>query len=578
MKSNRPDVILKKYRSIFLSAVAVEMVTFIVSLIDPVIAGRCIGIDALSAISLFSPFISISTFVAAVINTGTLIKYTTMVGKFQKKRADEVFSQGVIMAVLAGVLVTLMIVLIKPLFISSLSVSAQLEGYLKRYYSIAAFYPMFFPIQCVLNNIIVAQGGEKYAACANVLCIAANLILSLWLAGAFGVSGIAAATLASNVVFTAALVMWFFIRKRDIRLVRYFSFKEFSGIVKCGIVKASKFVSVSLMLWIADLYILRNFDEVTFKVWTVGQNIIGMSSVFLGLAMTLQPMIATLLEENNTKTIRILVRRLLGDLAALGAGCTAIMLCFTGAVLRCFSVPRGEVWEQGITAVRITSLMLVFSAVTAGFFVYYILIGRQRLAFVISLLTDLICPVGMLLLFGTLFKGSPVMLWTALAVSGAVAFILCALIAFLHRGKNSFPLMLARGRDEQIHIYSFEITAQSSSEMARITEDLLRDNGFSKRLRLLVSACIEDMLGLTAQRSGNKKGHLLAECTLVIDRGSVQVIMRDNGERFDISEQGTQEYTFLRYTVERLMTVTDHNAYISTAGYNRSELFFTDNR
>ena len=53
MKSNRPDVILKKYRSIFLSAVAVEMVTFIVSLIDPVIAGRCIGIDALSAISLF---------------------------------------------------------------------------------------------------------------------------------------------------------------------------------------------------------------------------------------------------------------------------------------------------------------------------------------------------------------------------------------------------------------------------------------------------------------------------------------------------------------------------------------------
>ena len=64
----------------------------------------------------------------------------------------------------------------------------------------------------------------------------------------------------------------------------------------------------------------------------------------------------------------------------------------------------------------------------------------------------------------------------------------------------------------------------------------------------------------------------------MIDRGSVQVIMRDNGERFDISEQGTQEYTFLRYTVERLMTVTDHNAYISTTGYNRSELFFTDNR
>jgi len=76
MSSGKPDVILRKYRSILFSALAVELTTFIVSLLDPIIAGNRIGIGALSAISLFSPFISFSTFVAAVINTGTLVNYT----------------------------------------------------------------------------------------------------------------------------------------------------------------------------------------------------------------------------------------------------------------------------------------------------------------------------------------------------------------------------------------------------------------------------------------------------------------------------------------------------------------------
>ena len=112
MSSGKPDVILRKYRSILFSALAVELTTFIVSLLDPIIAGNRIGIGALSAISLFSPFISFSTFVAAVINTGTLVNYTLMIGKFQKKRANEIFSQGMIMAVSAGVMMTLIILLV----------------------------------------------------------------------------------------------------------------------------------------------------------------------------------------------------------------------------------------------------------------------------------------------------------------------------------------------------------------------------------------------------------------------------------------------------------------------------------
>lgn len=578
MSSGKPDVILRKYRSILFSALAVELTTFIVSLLDPIIAGNRIGIGALSAISLFSPFISFSTFVAAVINTGTLVNYTLMIGKFQKKRANEIFSQGMIMAVSAGVMMTLIILLVKPLFISSLSPPAEVEGYLNRYYNIAAFYPLLFPTNCILNNIIVTEGGEKHAAISNICCIVGNIIFSFRLAGIFGIMGIAAATLASNVVFSVLLVIWLFIKKSNVRFVFHFSFEDFFCIAKCGIVKASKFVAASIMLWSVNLYILRNYDEVTFKVWTIDQNIIGLSSVFLGLAMTLQPIIGTLLGEMNTKAIKLLVHHLMRDLAVIGVGCSALIICFTGTVLKCFGVADGDVFGAGITALRITSLTIVFSALTAAFFIYYILVGRQLLAFVIGLLTDLLCPMSFVLLSGTLCKGSPDILWIAIAASGLIAFLLSAVIVFLRCKQSSFPLLLPLSRDEQIHIFSFEITAKNSSEMAKITEKMLLDNGFSKRLQLLVSVCIEDMLGLILEHNPTDSRRLYAECTLIIGEGSVQVIIRDTGKQFDLSDLSTEEHSFLQYIVERLMTVTDHSAYISTTGYNRNEMVFKENK
>ena len=102
-------------------------------------------------------------------------------------------------------------------------------------------------------------------------------------------------------------------------------------------------------------------------MWTIDQNIIGLSSVFLGLAMTLQPIIGTLLGEMNTKAIKLLVHHLMRDLAVIGAGCSALIICFTGTVLKCFGVADGDVFGAGITALRITSLTIVFSALTAAF-------------------------------------------------------------------------------------------------------------------------------------------------------------------------------------------------------------------
>ncbi|MBQ6380777.1 MAG: hypothetical protein IJJ41_04140 [Clostridia bacterium] len=72
MKETKPRLILKRYRSILVASMIVELVTFIVSLTDSVFAGQRVGMEALSAIGLMSPFFSISGFIAAFINAGAM--------------------------------------------------------------------------------------------------------------------------------------------------------------------------------------------------------------------------------------------------------------------------------------------------------------------------------------------------------------------------------------------------------------------------------------------------------------------------------------------------------------------------
>ncbi len=52
--------------------------------------------------------------------------------------------------------------------------------------------------------------------------------------------------------------------------------------------------------------------------------------------------------------------------------------------------------------------------------------------------------------------------------------------------------------------------------------------------------------------------------------------MRDNGRHFDITDEDMSEYSFTKFTVDRVLATTEHNAYITTTGYNRNELMFAE--
>ncbi|MEE5994241.1 MAG: hypothetical protein V3G42_13555 [Oscillospiraceae bacterium] len=168
------------------------------------------------------------------------------------------------------------------------------------------------------------------------------------------------------------------------------------------------------------------------------------------------------------------------------------------------------------------------------------------------------------------------MLWMGLAASNLLCMSVTAVIVLLRYSRSMFPLLLPREHDSHIHIYAFDITPDNISLMSETAGSTLQKEGFSTRLQILTGICIEDMLNLVIERNRDTTNSLSAECTIIAEDTGVRVVMRDNGRHFDVTDEEMSEYSFTKFTVDRMLATTEHNAYITTTGYNRNELVFVE--
>lgn len=193
-QSQTPTFLINKYKSILRAAVVVEAACCLVSFTDSLVSGNMLGADALSAVALVSPFMSVGTFIACVINSGTLLDYSYNVGRGDTDRSNKIFSQGLLTAVAAGAFLLLVLLLCKNYFIQTMDCSGAMAGYVNDYYGIIIFYLAMEPLTCVLDNVMVCDGGESVSAAANTTEIVGNVLLSIVFTKLWGIKGLAAAS------------------------------------------------------------------------------------------------------------------------------------------------------------------------------------------------------------------------------------------------------------------------------------------------------------------------------------------------------------------------------------------------
>ena len=77
---------------------------YVMLLCDSIIAGYFIGESGVAAINAITPVTGIVTFFGDLVSTGVGIVFTREIGAMRKKRADEIYSQGLIISISVGLI------------------------------------------------------------------------------------------------------------------------------------------------------------------------------------------------------------------------------------------------------------------------------------------------------------------------------------------------------------------------------------------------------------------------------------------------------------------------------------------
>ena len=570
MQQTKPVFLIRKYRSILGAAMIVEAVSFLVSLTDSIVAGNMFGEEALAAIGLVTPFMAFSTFVSSIINSGTTMNFSYQVGRFDKRRALEFFSQGVYMALISGALYAGGMLVLFYALLPRFPLDFEIIEYTVQYLKIIPLYFLLNPLSYLLDNLLVADGGEKLSAAANIIMIFANIILSIVFAGRWGIAGVAAASVLCKVLFILMISLHFFSRTNTLHLILVWKWRDIAEIVRSGIVKASIYALEGLTFILLYMFVAYYFGEDQVIVVAMTEKYLGVLTMFIGLSMAAQPMICTLRGENNSKALRSLMRTVCTDIAAAGAVLSLLTMLSAPLLVSAFGIDEEPFYGEGVRALRIVSSTLVVQGILVLFFIYYYLMDRQALAFFVGLFKNLITPLVLVILISVLTK-SQVGIWTGLAAAACLSLIICAQVIYKRYSREMFPLLLQKDNDRNCYIFDFVISPEACAEMSRTAGEIFSTFPVSAKERMLADVFVEDYFMLVLEKNGMKK-NILAECTIIASDTGMSLILRDSGVLFDVMDEDVLPDSFRQYVIANMLPAYDKKAYLPTTGYNRVEI------
>ena len=564
----------RKYMSILRASVLVEAVAYIVSLTDTLVAGNMLGTAALSAVGLVAPLVGISTFLMSIINSGTLQKYSLYIGLFNRKRANEYFSQGMLLGLSLGVFFLFMFLGLKDFVISLFAVPAETLPYVRDYYGVIVFCFLLDPFMALLDNTAVADGGENLSAFANIFQIISNIVLSVLFSRIWGVKGIAFASLLGKVLFLVIIATWFLRKKSSVRFVMHWSLKDCGEIIRNGIVRASYFAMTGLMAAALNAFVLARFEPHVLVEMTVAERYMEISTVFSGLAIAMHPLVGTLRGEKNTKALHVLIKMVTRIMVYAGLIVTVLSLVSANLLVRAFGI-EGVLVPECAGALRIISLTMVVQSLLCLFFNYYFLLERRGLALMICMLKDNLAPI-VLACAGALLLQRTGGLWIGLALAPVLTMLVSAVVVLRRCGRRQFPYLIPPESEDRIHIYEAEVNESAAANLSETAVLLLEENGISSRTRMIIGVLIEDLLMLVYDKNRSGQKRLAAELTIMLEETGVRVILRDSGVIFDITDEDARIGSFREYFIARAMIIPEHKINIATSGYNRNEFFFHD--
>ena len=561
----------KKFTSMLISGTFTKAVMYLMLLSDSIIAGFFIGESGVAGINAITPVTAIVTFFGDLVSTGVGIVFTREVGAMKKRRADEIYGQGLIISIGIGLLSAFSIFLFQNVYFGMSGITGDILDKALQYYRFVPINAFLTIVIFYLEQMVYSDGDEL---CNNICYgfqIGGNIICSVILTKYLGMTGIILGSVIGNSLGILTCLGHFFRKKNTLHFVWHLSFKDFLLTSRYSIVDSSVYICWGLMDFVMIGFVSRNYGNLGLVTLAVVVSLIEFGVVMDGVGMAMQPLIGTYFGEKNHKLIKRVMKSGIKAAVIEGAVATVLIWIFAKQFCGLFGVTDEAALSSAIPAIRIVSLGFIFCSTVSLTTSYYMLIDRIAMATCIACFQNgllyILLPIAGSLLLG--ING----MWAGFVIASILTLICAMLFVYLRYGKNNFPFLL-NDMDSEIIVMEDTLTPESATILSRQVESSLASHHYPKEI-VNRAALFTEEIGLSILESNKQaKKPLLIELSLFCEADNVLMIERDSGKLFDLTDPDNQIKGLSGFTLSGLMEAHSEKAYLVTTGYNRNMIRF----
>ena len=556
MKGYHKTYIGNKFRSIFLSATLAMVVEYVMALTDKIIVANVLNENALAALTLVEPFTLIFAFFAFILNGVTGVPFTSALGRGDKKKADQLISQSIFLAVVIGTVIMFIYIIFTDQLLQPLTENKEILSYVYDYFFNIRYLPISMLLNAVAYAFVIYRGGEKYCNISAVCSIISNIVLSILLCHVIGMKGISFGTLVGSIVGLIPMICFFFTEKGKTEFSFYFNLRELIGNMIYSLGEAMRYLYMAVLQLAVNRFLVSNFDVSAIVIFTCVTNLIGLFSAMVdGIEEFLLAMTGMYRGEENDKgcleTMRITIKAGIVEGALLTVGILLTAPWFSVI----FGITDGALQEGIIEAVRIYAVSAAFYEILDIYSKYYLYTDKLKNSFGLSALQNLIVPLILSISLGMRFGLRGV--WIGL--SGA-QMLLCLFLVLYARQKRTgkYGLFLDTDKMKLEWIWNVPMTEPGVKELTADITQVLEEQKVEKSRQKKVLQVIQ-----TSQNKyieGNPRAEKeQIECSLLIGNSAM---VKSTAEKITLIIRNTG-------AVKNLLEDEDDVSYALVNGSNR---------
>ena len=561
----------KKFSSMLISGTFTKAVMYLMLLSDSIIAGHFIGPSGVAGINAITPVTAIVTFFGDLVSTGVGIVFTREVGAMKKDRANEIYSQGLIISIGMGLLSALLILALQNTYFAVSGITGEILDRALEYYRLVPINAFLTIVIFYLEQMVYSDGDEL---CNNICYgfqIGGNIIASILLTRTLGMKGIILGSVIGNSLGILTCFWHYFRKENTLRFKWHLSFRDFLLTSRYSIVDSSVYICWGIMDYVMIGFVSSRFGNAAQVTLAVVVNLIEFSVVMDGVGMALQPLISTYFGEKNHVLIKRIMKSGVKAAVAEGVVVTVLIWIFTKQFCGLFGIREEAALTPAITALRIVSLGFTFCSMVSLTTSYYMLVDKIAMATAFACLQNGILYILLPILGGLAFGVNG--LWAGFVASPILTLIIAFTYVYLRFGKANFPYLL-KDMDSEIVVMDDTLSPESAVHLSDKVRDSLLAHQY-KRTAANNAALFVEEIGLTIlDRNKKAKKPLLVELSLFFEKESVLIIIRDSGILFNLTESDVQVGELSSFILSGLMEAHREKAYLITTGYNRNMIRF----